>query len=159
MAWGGVNASKLQKIVKIQKKCVRNVAGKGHRAHTDPLFSMLNILKFPDLFKLNCSLFMHKYSNKKVPPSFEAFFTKMAAPNRTKGFITEKLVKTSYEQFPNYFLPKIWNDNAQPLKSIESHSSFKDKLYASLISQYPPSFKCKVRSCPDCYPPVIYLGR
>ena len=46
LAWGGVNNSKLDRITKIQKKCVRNIAGKGHRAHTDPLFATFDILKF-----------------------------------------------------------------------------------------------------------------
>ena len=68
---GGVGPGKLKKITKLQKKCVRNVASKGHRSHTDPIFSSLTILKFEDLFKYNCSTFMHKYSQNKLPESFD----------------------------------------------------------------------------------------
>ena len=60
LAWGGISPSKLDKITKLQKKCVRNVAGKAHNSHTDPIFSKLRLLKFSDTFQYSSSLFMHK---------------------------------------------------------------------------------------------------
>ena len=75
LAWGGIKASKLHKITMLQKKCVRNVIGRGHRSHCDPIFSALELLKFGDLFKYNWSKFMHKLKYGKVPPSFHNFFT------------------------------------------------------------------------------------
>ena len=41
LAWGGVKANRLKNIVNLQKKCVRNVANKHFRSHTDALFKIL----------------------------------------------------------------------------------------------------------------------
>ena len=112
------------------------MAGKGHRAHTDPLFASLNILKFDDLFRYNCSCFMHKYTLNRAPPSFTDKYPPLAPPNRT--------------QFPAYFLPRIWNENSLENKLNESHASFKKAIHEFLIIEYPPAFKCKSSTCPDC---------
>ena len=55
IGWAGTKTTQLKGITQVQKKCVRNVAGKGYRSHTDPIFSKLGILKFTDLFTYNCS--------------------------------------------------------------------------------------------------------
>ena len=60
LAWGNALPSKLKRITSIQKKCIRNIAGKDLRSHTDPLFKKLNILKFQDLIHYNKLIFMHK---------------------------------------------------------------------------------------------------
>ena len=73
LAWGGVKPSKIHKIVQLQKKCIRNVAGKGHRTHADPLFSAFRALKFEDMFKYSCATFMHKCVQSRVPSSFHGF--------------------------------------------------------------------------------------
>ena len=152
LAWGGVGQTKLRKITQLQKKCVRNVAYKGHRAHTDPIFSRLNILKFEDLFSYNCSTFMHKYINNKLPASFENMFTPMSEPNRTCGFKLDKPKNNFMFQFPMIFLPKTWNANAQEFKDMNCFSWFKSQLYQSLVVKYPPMYVCADKSCPDCYP-------
>ena len=85
LAWGGIALSKLKKITNLQKKCVCNVANKMYRSHSDPIFSTLGILKFDDLFKLNCSLFIHKYMNDKVPESFQNVFTNSLLVDKTKS--------------------------------------------------------------------------
>ena len=102
---------------------------------------------------------MHKYAYSKLPLSFQNYFIPMALPNRTKSFLTEKAKNDFMLQFPTHFLPKIWNDNKPDLKNNSSHSSFKDRLYSSFISNYPPAIKCKDKKCPDCFPPIIYLDR
>ena len=43
LAWGGVPKTKLQGLINLQKKCVRNVANKYKLSHTDPIYSSLNI--------------------------------------------------------------------------------------------------------------------
>ena len=159
MAWGGVRPSKLKKICKLQKKCVRNVIGKGHRAHCDPIFSALELLKFEDLFKFNCSSFMHKYTYGKAPSSFQNFFIPVHFPNRTKSYMVQKYKNEFLTHFPSYFLINEWNANAQKMKLNESHNSFKKSLELSLFSKYPAAVKCNSRGCTDCFPPVIYLAR
>ena len=152
LAYGNAGSTKLKKLTSIQKKCIRNVAGKNHRAHTDPLFSALNVLKFEDLFTYNCSILMHKYIVNKLPESFRNKFSLLAPPNRTNSLIIEKVSSTNkfLEQFPAYFLPRFWNANSMDNKNIESHTTFKHTIYETLIMEYPPAFRCKSRTCPDC---------
>ena len=45
LAWGGVSESKLKPLIQLQKKCVRNVAGKAYNSHTDPIFSDMGLFK------------------------------------------------------------------------------------------------------------------
>ena len=112
-----MKSSKLKKISKLQKRCVRNIAGKGHRSHSDPLFSKFDILKFEDLFKFNCSVFMHKYVLVKLSLSFGNFLQEMAPPNRTKGFVIDKVKSDYLYQFPSYFYLTKFPD----LKHIQTH--------------------------------------
>ena len=154
LAWGGISSNKLKKFTKIQKKCIRNVAGKGHRSHTDPLFSYLNILKFEDLFKYNCSNFMQKYNSNKQPESFKDMFQPLSEPNRTNGYVIPRIKNKFLDQFPTSFLPKIWNDNSLIQKNIKSSNLFKNSLKKSFIAAYPPMVHCDSASCNDCNLPT-----
>ena len=150
MTWGGVNATKLKGITNLQKKCVRNVAGKQFRSHTEPIFSSLKILKFTDLFKFNCSTFMHKLVLGKQPDSFQTMFTPLDGANRTKKFLTSISKNNFISQFPTIFLPKIWKANSLELKNIPKHKSFKTDLQNFFISQYNTHVNCHDPMCPDC---------
>ena len=44
---------KIKKIRSLQKKAVRIVCNGNVRAHSDPIFSRLELLKFEDLYKVN----------------------------------------------------------------------------------------------------------
>ena len=150
MVWGGVGATKLKGITNLQKKCVRNVAGKQFRSHTEPIFSSLKILKFHDLFKYNCSTFMHQLSLGKQPDSFDTMFSPLEGPNRTKSFQTTISKNKFMDQFPSIFLPKIWNINSLELKNRLTHGSFKTDLYTFFLSQYNNNVHCHDPNCPDC---------
>ena len=152
LAWGGVRPAKLKKITNLQKKCIRNVAGKTHRSHTDPLFSKLKTLKFNDLFNFNASVFMQKYANNKQPSSFANMFAPLLGNNRTNGFKIEKSKNAFLDQFPTFYLPKIWNNNNIQLKNNKSTGSFKNSLKKYLLSKYPEFVSCGDSLCSDCYP-------
>ena len=62
LAWGGVQPSKLKGLINCQKKCIRNINKSKYNSHTGPIFKKLKILKFNDLFDLNCKLFMLMHS-------------------------------------------------------------------------------------------------
>ena len=98
-------------------------------------------------------------SPKQIPSIDKNFLQELAPPNRTKGFVIDKVKSDYLYQFPSYFLTKIWNDVNMFQKNKTSQNSFKDSLYSSFISKYPPAVKCKDRSCPDCFPTIIYLRR
>ena len=75
LCWGRSNNSRVKKIVKIQKKCIRNLANKSYTSHTHPILHDQGTLNFDDLFQLNSLTFMHKYHHQKLPLSLNNKFT------------------------------------------------------------------------------------
>ena len=105
LSWGNALPSQLQKIKTLQKKCVRNVAGKDFNSHTDPLFKKLDILKLEDLILYNSLTFMHKLFLGKQPDSFIDFFKKTnnfdSDTNRNKYcFVVDKLKNDNVGRLP-----------------------------------------------------------
>ena len=150
LAWGGVPQHKLKGISNVQKKCIRNVVNSSRLSHTDPIFSSLKIMKFNDLFKYNCSIFMHKIAFGKHPASFESMFTPLGATNRTGNYHIKIYKSTYLDRFPSAFLPKVWNNNSMDIKRCITLSSLKTLLSDKIISEYKSSQKCQYKNCPDC---------
>ena len=90
------------------------------RHHTDPLFKRNNILKVPDLYKLQVFSFMHDLVNNKLPGSFDEFIpmtNKSNYDNTTRqsnrlGPIGITRPRTTFSSnLPNHnFAAKIWNE-------------------------------------------------
>ena len=161
LAWGGVPPAKLKGIINLQKKCVRNVSGKKYRSHTDPIFSSLNLLKFPDIFNYNCTLFMHKIILGTQPESFAGMFAPLGTgpSSRTTNFQTLIAKNKFSNQFPSIFLPRIWNSNKLEHKKVHTqgpctkkfiHGKLKKSVYNSMIAEYNPNVHCHDPECPDC---------
>ena len=51
VVWGGTQAASLVPLMRLHKKIISIVAGEHYLAHTDPLFSQLEILKVEDIYK------------------------------------------------------------------------------------------------------------
>ena len=66
MAWGYEH----EKITKLQKKCLRILTLSDYRAHTEPLFKKLKILKVNDIFYLQQMKFYYKYTHQNLPLYF-----------------------------------------------------------------------------------------
>ena len=150
IAWGGVTANKLKCIVQLQKKCIRNIAYKSYNSHTDPLFKNLELLKFQDLFKYNCSVFMYKYGHGLQPPTFNNMFTPCNNNDRTGNYKLELCKGKFFDKFPSVNLPRIWNANSVNIKHAMSLSSLKNQIKTYYIDHYNKYEKCNFPLCPDC---------
>ena len=62
------------KISRLQKTAMRIMTFSEFRAHSEPLFKKLEILKFTDNIAVNNCLFVYDYFNKKLPISFTNTF-------------------------------------------------------------------------------------
>ena len=150
IAWGGVKASNLKCIINLQKKCIRNVANKNFKSHTDPIFKSLNIMKFNDLYYYNCVLFMHQYAYARLPVSILNTFTPLSVNNRTGNYLLQKYKSTFFDKFPSVSLLKIWNQQKKDIKNCLSYSSVKYKVQDDIFNKYENNVKCKYLNCPDC---------
>ena len=98
-------------------------------AHSSPIFKYLTIIKLPDLYILNITMFMHKFHHKKLPSAFTHYFTTV---NEIHAYNTRLASKQSYS-LPKtrtnfgifnirYQGPKIWNSlDESDKKLLKSH--------------------------------------
>ena len=136
--WGATPASNLSKLCRIQNKALRVITGTGWREHAPPLYATQKILQLSKLITYSVAKFMHKFTNKKLPATFNHFFTAVAK-------IHSRYTRNSTK--PNqYFIPffhtsrsqrtikfrgaKTWNAVPNDLKRVNFyHFKLKFKQY------------------------------
>ena len=173
--WGFAPDSAINRIVKLQKKAIRNISKAKYNAHTSELFKKLNLAKFEDILKLNCIKFLYKYENNLLPKYFENFLRpirhtmerpsrNIRVPNRyndtenTNNLFTNKypLIHTntiSARNILKHNLIKILHTHSIPnniCEKIRTHS------YAGIVNysklHFLSSYKtiCTRQNCPSC---------
>ena len=107
-----------------------------------PIYRRQQVLKINDLYKLETAKFMHQFSNKSLPSSFEKYFTRTT-------FVHCHSTRTSKRN--DYFLPhfsttclqrsirfsevKLWNSIPSKFKNLSlKEFILEHKLH--LINQY-----------------------
>ena len=150
LAWGNAPKKYLKKICTLQKKCVRNVANKHFRSHTDPIFSSLKILKIENILRYESLIYMHNYAYARLPPTMLDMFTPLKTNSRNGHYLLKKYKSSFCDRFPSSFLPKIWNHNSKNIKNILKTSSVKTKLRNEIFSTYNEIETCDYDLCPDC---------
>ena len=58
------------RITKLQKRAVRLINKSKYNSHTEPIYKNMKLLKFDDIFKLNCLKLFFKHINLKLPSYF-----------------------------------------------------------------------------------------
>jgi hypothetical protein len=66
---GCASNTNIDKIYKLQKKVIRIITNSNYRAHTEPLFAKLRILKLRDIIKRATLCFMHSIYHAYAPSS------------------------------------------------------------------------------------------
>ena len=155
LLWGCAKNKFLTKIENLQKKCIRNVALKNFRAHTEPIFKSLGILKFSDKLSYCRSTFMHQYRHEKLPPSFTGIFreTTMSEGVQSRhndyNYLNEPAVRTTLEKFPLKQIIFNWNSLDIELKATGDLNDFQRMLNMKLLSQYRYETDCAI-GCFSC---------
>ena len=72
--WGNCNATTIWPIFKLQKMAIRLITNTSRRESTSKHFKKLHLLKVPDLYDFNVSIFMHNFINENLPTTFEKYF-------------------------------------------------------------------------------------
>ena len=92
LCWG----SQTNRIHLLQKRAIRNINNANYRAHSEPIFKLLNILKIDDIYYLSILKFYSKLINNNLPHYFDSF-----KPQFANGVLHYNLRK------PNMQLPII----------------------------------------------------
>ena len=148
LLWGCAKTKFINKIENLQKRCIRNVALKSFRAHTEPLFKELKILKFQDKFSYCRAIFMHKYRHGKLPTSFSGIFTdttmtdEMQSRHNDYNYLNLPANKKCLENFPLKQIIFNWNSLSLELKSTAEPLEFETLLKQNYLSQYSSENDC-----------------
>ena len=62
-----------QEIYLLQKRAIRNIEKASNRAHTEPTFKSLNLIKVQDIYYLAILKFYSKLINNNLPHYFDDF--------------------------------------------------------------------------------------
>ena len=65
--WGSIFRVNTDKMVKLQKRAIRVIAGVGRQEHTAPLFDSFNILTFREIYIYTVQLLVFKYHHDQLP--------------------------------------------------------------------------------------------
>ena len=155
LLWGCTKTKYLNKIESLQKRCIRNVALKGFRSHTEPIFKKLELLTVPDKITLSRSMFMHQYRHEKLPSSFSGLFSDVVNTDELQtrhndyNYLNKPALKKYLEKFPLKQILTNWNSLSIDLKSTGDEEEFKSLLKENLLSKYSTETDCP-KNCYSC---------
>ena len=74
LVWSYSTQRNLDRIIKLQKECVRIITYSEFTKHTGLFFPELKLLKVKDIFSLSKLFFMLDFINENVPEELETIF-------------------------------------------------------------------------------------
>ena len=127
------------------------------RAHTEPLFKELGLLKIDDILQLNTLKFYYKLRKEKVPEYFKSYriqtneerhgrntrYNFLISTNRTRLKLSDKCLRNN--------LPIVLNSTPKlVLDKVETHSytGFANYVKLTIIKDY--SSQCSITNCYIC---------
>ena len=155
LLWGCAKNKFLKKIENLQKRCIRNIALKGFKAHTEPLFKQLGILNFSDKLSYCRSIFMHKYRHSKLPVSFSGIFSETTMTDEIQSrhndynYLNEPAIKRNLDKFPLKQIIFNWNALSVDLKSTAEFTEFEYLLKQQFLAKYSLETDC-LYNCFSC---------
>ena len=142
LVWACNSTNKLNSIIVLQKRAVRNIAKAESCAHSSPLFKKLDLLKVSDICCFQTALFMFKFSQFQLPCKFNDYFSHVSSVhhyvtrNSTLAFMLPFCRTSIRQKCIRYQGPSTWNNLPSDIKLVDSIAAFK-KLYRQyLINKY-----------------------
>jgi len=131
--WGNNFHTRLDPLIKLQKRALRIIEHGGYRDHTQPLFYKYKTLRLDDLVKLSSKCVMYRVYNDDLPVHISNKFktVKLTHSHRTRQYDDLKIVwcRTKQKSFTLSVLgPKMWNNLSTNSKQSTNCHSFK-RLY------------------------------
>src|SRR6266404_836841 len=135
--WGNTYQTSLKPIIKLQKRAVRFITFSEFTAHSKPLFQLLGILDFPNLFKFNIILTTFKINNNMFMSSIfqnnKAVHLHCTRQNANSNFFISN-INTNYGKFKlTHMGPVLWNALPNDLKALSNYNLFRKKVKNLLL--------------------------
>ena len=131
--WGSMYSTNVHRLTILQKRVIRIIDKQTFRAHTNPIFKKLSILKFDDIYLFNLGKFVYQYKSKSLLNCFECpllLVNEIHSYNtrNSKLFYIPKC-KTNIRQFSiSYQGPTLFNTLSPDICNSSSLSIFQSKL-------------------------------
>ena len=111
VVWGTNYPSRLEKLIKLQKRAIRIIDHKPFLFPTSNLFAKYKILKFPDLVKEQSIMILLSYINETLPePIAQMFRIHNPVNTRATRHFQVPYSASNYRSFTlSYSAPKNWN--------------------------------------------------
>ena len=147
LVWQFSSQTNLNRLIKLQKKCLRLLTFSPYDAHTNPLFSNLKILKIEDIFKYQTLKLLHEYSSSKLPQALMKLFKPVKDTHQretrsnTKNLLYVPSINTVRfgVNSISYNGPKLWNDHIKSCKellTVKTPDSLKKYLKSFFLQSY-----------------------
>ena len=139
--WGTTYKSTTSCIILLQKKALRIISKEDIRAPTSPLFRNLKLLKFTDLVKLKCAIFMFKAHNNELPTNLQNKFSLVKNSEAYNlrccdKFKTNFVRTTQMSHCISSYGVKLYNSLPMIITSKRHIVSFKKSYTKYLLDQY-----------------------
>ena len=139
---------KTEKIIKIQKRAIRNVCNAKYNAHTQPLFGCTRTLTIDDLFKLAAIRNIKKAHLNQTPKRIQILFSKHTTdrPQRIANNIKPELTRGRIL----CELPQLWNNlkECQKEEGLSLNRLIKE-IKDEIMEEY-NTFTCEANNCRSC---------
>ena len=135
--WGNNYDAPLSKVVKLQNKAIRIINDVPLMEPITPHYVVLNLLKHPDIVKLNTCLLFYDYLRDDKTPSFSLTLSSEQHSYNTRGTSFDQLVIESFRTNLGKCSPGIsgkyfWNN----IRNKSSKNAFKSALKRYYAAQY-----------------------
>jgi hypothetical protein len=149
--------SKINNVMKLQKKAVRIIVNEKYNAHTEPIFKMLKLLRIQDIAALQELKFCFKLENGMLPSYFlnGLFKRNSEIHSRNTRYANHLYIPRVHHEFARnsiqYLIPMAYNNCSQSIRQkMLTHSlpSFSKLIRYNFINNY--NEVCTIRNCYIC---------
>ena len=144
-----IKATKLKKLVTLQKKALRSIFNVKYNTHTSYLFHLSQITKFDKIVEKESILLMHKYINKQLPDAVTDIINKVKVNGCNTRSQADKIIHLNLrknEKLTFRIIIENWNRTSTENRSKKSIISLKKSITKA---QNMPII-CTEQNCHSC---------
>ena len=141
-AWGCAKPRLLHKLEVQQRKAIRHINHLRFNAHTGDHFRKLEYLTVRDLISFDQAIFARKYSNGKLPASFNHMLPSVPDQGGRRirdddyNFFPMSISYADLHYFPTQQIIYNWNNLPLLIKSVSDMADFRADLKSHFVSKY-----------------------
>lgn len=140
LVWASTYNSRLLRLITLQKRAIRIIAGVPYGSHTKQLFLDLNLLNVPQIRTYQIGEFMFRYDRGLLPPAYNDFFGHVSKVHshytRNSTKYRRIFARTNTRRFSIRFLGvSVWEEIPLTIRMSSNVYIFKRKLRTHLVGE------------------------